>query len=85
MNHDDDIEESNDDKKTHKHKKKIEWMIEYLEKGVSKGRIENKEEARKTIAFLEALHDEIGESKPERPKDKKEKKDRNGEAKKSKV
>jgi hypothetical protein len=64
--------DASDEGKAHKHKKKIEWMIDHLEKGLKKGKIANKEDARRAVNFLEALHDQIGE--PKHPsKDKKHK------------
>ena len=89
----DDREPDNDDDddkhRLKKQKKKIQWMIDYIEGKAGKGGkavIKDEKETQNVIAYLEKLYDAVGEEVEmlKHGKDKKKVKDRSVEGKKPK-
>ena len=89
----DDREPDNDDehdkRRLKKQNKKIQWMIDYIEgKAGKSGKaiIKDDKETRNVIAYLEKLHDAVGEEVEmlKHGKDKKKVKDQSVESKKPK-
>ena len=82
-------EDESDKHRLKKQKKKIQWMIDYIEVKAGKGGkaiIKDDKETRNVIAYLEKLHDAVGEEVEmlKHGKDKKKVKDQSVESKKPK-
>jgi hypothetical protein len=61
---DHDNNDKDDKRRLKKHKKRIQWMIDYIEGKAGKGGkaiIKDDKETRNVIAYLEKLHDAVGE------------------------
>lgn len=87
--HEPDNDDDDDKQRLKKHKKKIQWMIDYIEGKAGKGGkavIKDDKETRNVTAYLEKLHDAVGEEVEilKHGKDKKKVKGQSNEDKKPK-
>jgi cytochrome c len=84
---DNDDEDEDDKRRLKKHKKKIQWLIDYIEGKAGKGGkaiIKDDNETQNVVAYLEKLHNAIEQEldTAEHHKEKKKVKDRKGKGKK---